>query len=44
MWKVLLFVLGLSFLVLMVLLRSVVLPLKAVLMNLLSVGAAWACW
>ncbi|MEA2171446.1 MAG: putative drug exporter of the superfamily [Solirubrobacteraceae bacterium] len=41
MWKVLLFVLGLSFVVLMVLLRSVVLPLKAVLMNLLSVGAAY---
>jgi uncharacterized membrane protein YdfJ with MMPL/SSD domain len=41
MWKVLLFVLGLSFLVLMVLLRSIVLPLKAVLMNLLSVGAAY---
>jgi uncharacterized membrane protein YdfJ with MMPL/SSD domain len=41
MWKVLLFVLGLSYLVLMILLRSVVLPLKAVLMNLLSVGAAY---
>jgi uncharacterized membrane protein YdfJ with MMPL/SSD domain len=41
MWKVLLFVLGLSYLVLMVLLRSVLLPLKAVLMNLLSVGAAY---
>jgi RND superfamily putative drug exporter len=41
MWKVLLFVLGLSYFVLMVLLRSVVLPLKAVLMNLLSVGAAY---
>jgi len=41
MWKVLLFVLGLSFLVLLVLLRSIVLPLKAVLMNLLSVGAAY---
>jgi len=41
MWKVLLFVLGLSFIVLMVLLRSIVLPLKAVLMNLLSVGAAY---
>jgi RND superfamily putative drug exporter len=41
MWKVLLFVLGLSYLVLLVLLRSVVLPLKAVLMNLLSVGAAY---
>jgi uncharacterized membrane protein YdfJ with MMPL/SSD domain len=41
MWKVLLFVLGLSYVVLLVLLRSVVLPLKAVLMNLLSVGAAY---
>jgi RND superfamily putative drug exporter len=41
MWKILLFVLGLSSLVLLVLLRSVVLPLKAVLMNLLSVGAAY---
>jgi RND superfamily putative drug exporter len=41
MWKIILFVLGLSFLLLMVLLRSVVLPLKAVVMNLLSVGAAY---
>src|SRR5215216_6500787 len=41
MWKILLFVLGLSYLVLLVLLRSVVLPAKAVLMNLLSVGAAF---
>jgi RND superfamily putative drug exporter len=41
MWKVLLFVLGLSFIVLTVLLRSIVLPIKAVLMNLLSVGAAY---
>ena len=41
MWKILLFLLGLSYLVLLVLLRSVVLPLKAVLMNLLSVGAAF---
>ena len=40
MWKILLFLLGLSYLVLLVLLRSVVLPAKAVLMNLLSVGAA----
>jgi RND superfamily putative drug exporter len=36
-----LFVLGLSYVVLLLLLRSVVLPLKAVLMNLLSVGAAY---
>jgi RND superfamily putative drug exporter len=41
MGKIVLFVLGLSFLVLLVLLRSVVLPLKAVVMNLLSVGAAY---
>lgn len=41
MWKLLLFVMGLSYLVLLVLLRSAVLPLKAVLMNLLSVAAAY---
>ena len=41
MWKIILFVLGLSYVVLLILLRSVVLPLKAVLMNLLSVGAAY---
>jgi RND superfamily putative drug exporter len=41
MWKIVLFVLALSFLVLLVLLRSLVLPLKAVVMNLLSVGAAY---
>jgi uncharacterized membrane protein YdfJ with MMPL/SSD domain len=41
MWKIALFVLGLSYLVLFGLLRSVVLPLKAVAMNLLSVGAAY---
>jgi uncharacterized membrane protein YdfJ with MMPL/SSD domain len=41
MWKIALFLLGLSYLVLVVLLRSVVLPLKAVLMTLLSVGAAY---
>jgi uncharacterized membrane protein YdfJ with MMPL/SSD domain len=41
MWKIALFLLGLSYLVLLVLLRSVVLPLKAVMMNLLSVGAAY---
>ena len=40
-WKIVLFVLGLSYLVLLVLLRSVVLPLKAVFMNILSVGAAY---
>jgi uncharacterized membrane protein YdfJ with MMPL/SSD domain len=41
MWKIVLFVLGLSYVVLLVLLRSAVLPLKAVAMNLLSVGAAF---
>jgi RND superfamily putative drug exporter len=41
MWKIVLFVLGMSYLVLLVLLRSVILPLKAVVMNLLSVGAAY---
>jgi RND superfamily putative drug exporter len=41
MWKIVLFVLGLSFVVLVVLLRSIVLPLKAVVMNLLSVGASF---
>ena len=40
-WKILVFILGASYLVLLALLRSVVLPLKAVLMNLLSVGAAY---
>ena len=41
MWKIILFVLSLSFLVLMVMLRSIVIPLKAVMMNLLSIGAAY---
>jgi RND superfamily putative drug exporter len=41
MWKILLFVMAFSYLVLFVLLRSVLLPLKAVLMNLLSVAAAY---
>ena len=41
MWKIALFVLLFSYLVLFLLLRSVFLPLKAVLMNLLSVGAAY---
>jgi RND superfamily putative drug exporter len=41
MWKIALFVLLFSYLVLFALLRSVFLPLKAVLMNLLSVGAAY---
>jgi uncharacterized membrane protein YdfJ with MMPL/SSD domain len=41
MWKIIAFILGFSFLVLMVMLRSIVLPLKAILMNLLSIGAAY---
>ena len=41
MWKIIAFVLAFSFVVLMLLLRSIVLPLKAVLMNLLSIGAAY---
>jgi RND superfamily putative drug exporter len=40
-WKVIVFVLALSYVVLLVLLRSVLMPLKAVAMNLLSVGAAY---
>jgi putative drug exporter of the RND superfamily len=40
-WVVLAFVLGLSFLLLLVVFRSIVLPVKAILMNLLSVGAAY---
>jgi RND superfamily putative drug exporter len=41
MWKIIAFVLGFSFVVLMVMLRSLILPLKAILMNLLSIGAAY---
>jgi uncharacterized membrane protein YdfJ with MMPL/SSD domain len=41
MWKIIGFVLAFSFVVLMVMLRSILLPLKAVLMNLLSIGAAY---
>jgi putative drug exporter of the RND superfamily len=40
-WIVLAFVLGLSFVLLTVVFRSIVVPLKAILMNLLSVGAAY---
>jgi uncharacterized membrane protein YdfJ with MMPL/SSD domain len=40
-WKILLFVLVFSYIVLFLLLRSVLLPLKAVIMNLLSVAAAY---
>jgi uncharacterized membrane protein YdfJ with MMPL/SSD domain len=41
MWKIIAFILAFSFVVLMVMLRSLLLPLKAVLMNLLSIGAAY---
>lgn len=41
MWKVILFVIVVSYVVLLFLLRSVLLPLKAVFLNLLSVGAAF---
>ena len=40
-WIVLAFVLGLSFILLMIVFRSIVVPIKAILMNLLSVGAAY---
>jgi RND superfamily putative drug exporter len=40
-WKIALFILACSYVVLLLLLRSVLLPLKAVFMNLLSVGAAY---
>jgi uncharacterized membrane protein YdfJ with MMPL/SSD domain len=40
-WKIILFIIAISYLVLFLLLRSVLLPLKAVVMNLLSVGAAY---
>jgi putative drug exporter of the RND superfamily len=40
-WIVLVFVLGLSFVLLTVVFRSIVLPIKAIIMNLLSVGAAY---
>jgi uncharacterized membrane protein YdfJ with MMPL/SSD domain len=40
-WKIFVFVLICSYVVLLVVLRSVLLPLKAVIMNLLSVGAAY---
>ena len=35
------FVLGLSFILLMIVFRSIVVPIKAIIMNLLSVGAAY---
>ena len=40
-WIVLAFVLGLSFLLLTVVFRSIVVPVTAIVMNLLSVGAAY---
>jgi RND superfamily putative drug exporter len=40
-WVVLAFVLGLSFVLLTVVFRSIVVPVKAIIMNLLSVGAAY---
>jgi RND superfamily putative drug exporter len=40
-WIVLVFVLGLSFILLTVVFRSIVLPATAIVMNLLSVGAAY---
>ncbi len=40
-WVVLAFVLGLSFMLLTLVFRSIVVPVKAILMNLLSVGAAY---
>ncbi|HEX5937236.1 MAG TPA: MMPL family transporter [Actinomycetota bacterium] len=40
-WIVLAFVLGLSFILLMVVFRSIVVPVKAIIMNLLSVAAAY---
>ncbi|HZB22990.1 MAG TPA: MMPL family transporter, partial [Gaiellaceae bacterium] len=40
-WQIALFILLCSYVILLLLLRSVLLPLKAVLMNLLSVGAAY---
>ena len=35
------FVLGLAFLLMMVTFRSIVIPIKAIILNLLSVGAAY---
>jgi RND superfamily putative drug exporter len=40
-WIVLVFVLSLSFILLTVVFRSIVVPIKAILLNLLSVGAAY---
>jgi putative drug exporter of the RND superfamily len=40
-WIVLAFVLGLSFILLTIVFRSIIVPIKAILMNLLSVAAAY---
>jgi uncharacterized membrane protein YdfJ with MMPL/SSD domain len=40
-WKMIVFILALSMVVLLVMMRSVLLPVKAVLMNLLTVGATY---
>jgi putative drug exporter of the RND superfamily len=40
-WYVFAFVLGLAFLLLLLTFRSIVIPIKAILLNLLSVGAAY---
>jgi len=40
-WFVFAFVLGLAFLLLLITFRSIVIPIKAILLNLLSVGAAY---
>jgi RND superfamily putative drug exporter len=41
MGRIIAFILAFSFIVLMIMLRSLLLPLKAILMNLLSIGAAY---
>jgi RND superfamily putative drug exporter len=41
MWSVLVFVLGFSFLLLLVAFHSIVIPIKAIILNLLSTGAAY---
>src|SRR3954466_8453018 len=40
-WWVFAFVLGLAFLLLLIVFRSIVIPIKAIILNLLSVGAAY---
>ncbi len=41
MWKIVLFILGTSFVILLLLLRSIVLPIVGVVMNVLCVGASY---